>query len=73
MRSRLERRIHALLLGRDGEAQARVTDELPADEILVAAVVRVAERAFERVAEHELEERARRRRETRRAILLEIA
>ena len=68
---RLEGRSHALLLGRDGEAQPRITDELPADEILVAAVVRVAERTLERVAEHELEERRRRRREPRRAVLLD--
>src|SRR5690348_16187587 len=70
---RLELRIHALLLGRHGQAQPRIADELPADEVLIAAVVRVAERAFERVAEHELEKRARRWHEARRAVLLEIA
>src|SRR5689334_5357225 len=70
---RLELRVHALLLRSHGEAQARIADELPADEVSIAAVVRVAERAFERVPEHELEERARRRSETRRAILFEIA
>src|SRR6185503_14007244 len=70
---RLELRVHALLLRSHREAQARIADELPADEVLIAAVVRVAERAFERVPQHELEERARRRREARRAIRFEIA
>src|SRR6185503_8806422 len=70
---RLELRVHALLLGGHREPQSRITDELPADELAIATVVRIAERPFERVTEHELEERARRRRETGRAILLEIA
>ena len=55
---RLSAAAEALLLGRDGEAQPRIAEQLPADEVRVAAVVRIAERALERVAQHELEERA---------------
>src|SRR5690349_1229136 len=69
----LELGVHALLFGRHRQAQTRIADELPADEVLIAAVARIAERAFERVPEHELEERARRRREPGHAIAFEIA
>src|SRR5688572_22935180 len=70
--NRLERRIHALLLGSHREPQPRIADELPTDEVLITAVMRIAERALERVTEHEVEESARRRREARGAVQLEL-
>src|SRR5262245_15358807 len=45
-----------LIDGGDHGAHAGITDEIPADEVRVAAVVRIAERALMRVAEHQREE-----------------
>src|SRR5262245_39859158 len=39
-------RCHALVVGADGEADARIANEIPADEIGVAAVVGITERAL---------------------------
>src|SRR5262249_55257224 len=50
--------LEALLVGGgDHRAHARIADEIPADEVRVAAVVRIAERALMRVVEHKREER----------------
>src|SRR5438105_8990350 len=38
---------HALVIGADSEADAGIADEIPADEIGVAAVIGIAERALD--------------------------
>src|SRR6185436_8111238 len=55
---RLELALLELLLfgGAHHRANAWVGDEIPADEVRVAAVVRIAERALQGVVEHEREE-----------------
>src|SRR5450759_5659508 len=56
---RLQIVLFELLLIRTGHHRpdARVADEIPADEVRVAAVVGIAERALMRVVQHEGEER----------------
>src|SRR5688572_8545967 len=63
--------VEALIARRHGQADARVADEIPAYEIGVAAVVRVAERALNRVRQQEVEEDPRAR-EARRRTRLEL-
>src|SRR6185295_10941451 len=55
---RLGRIFHALVFGANGQLSAGITDEIPAGEVLVAAVDRVAEHAFEREAAHAIEKSA---------------
>src|SRR6267378_6897729 len=57
---RLQRlRLEAFLIRRrHHRADARIGDQIPADEVRVAAVVRIAERALMGVAEHHGEERS---------------
>src|SRR5215831_6971058 len=50
-------RRHALLLGGDHHADAGIPDQIPADEVGVAAVIGIAERALDGVGAHEIEER----------------
>src|SRR5215471_18068344 len=50
------RRFHALFVLADRHAQAGKTDQVPADEIGVAAVIGIAERALDRMGAHEIEE-----------------
>src|SRR5262245_23322248 len=49
--------IQLLLITGHGQAHARVANEIPAGEIRVAAVVRIAKRSLDRVRENEVEER----------------
>src|SRR5262245_43330612 len=74
--SRLPHRLrlyaHALLLGGDGEAQAGIAEHVPADEVGVAAVIRIAERALDGVGAHEREERRGVRREAGGDVLLHL-
>ena len=51
------RRGHALIGGRHVEADTRIANEIPANEVRVAAVCRIAERALYRVRAHEREKR----------------
>src|SRR5688572_21881923 len=69
----LHARADPLLHGRDGQLDAGEPDEVPADEVGVAAVVGIAEHALERVLEHRLEERVGARGEPRRRAGLELA
>src|SRR5262249_62208607 len=64
--------VHALLVGGDYQAQAGVTDQIPADEIGIAAVVGIAERALDGVGAHEVEERRGVRRKTGGDVLLHV-
>src|SRR5688572_22294448 len=50
-------RRHLLIGGRHVEADTRIANQIPANEIRVAAVCRIAERALYRVPTHEREER----------------
>src|SRR4051794_27638859 len=50
-------RLHALLVGGDSKPDAGIADQVPADEIGVAAVIGIAERALDGVGAHEREER----------------
>ena len=45
-----------LIFGRDVEANAGIADQIPADEVRVAAVKRIAKRALQRVRAHHVEE-----------------
>src|SRR5262245_15718263 len=47
---------HALLVGGDYQSQAGIADQIPADEVGVAAVIGIAERALDGVGAHEVEE-----------------
>src|SRR5689334_9400660 len=58
----LGRILHALVLGANGEFRAGITDQIPAGEVLVAPVDRIAEHAFEREAAHSIEKAAQVRR-----------
>ena len=49
--------VEALLVGRHRKPDARVAQEIPADEVAVAAVEGIAEGALERVVQHQVEER----------------
>src|SRR6185295_1981980 len=55
----LERDAHLLLVGGDDRPHAGIAEEIPADEVVVAAVERIAERALDGVRAHEREERRR--------------
>src|SRR3984893_6443527 len=48
---------HALLVGADRHSQARIADQVPADEIRIAPVIGIAERALEGVGAGQIEER----------------
>ena len=48
---------HALIGGRHVEPHTRIANQIPADEVRVAAIGRIAERALNRVRAHEREER----------------
>src|SRR6185436_12581379 len=54
-------------------AHARIADEVPSGEVHIAAVVRVAERALNRVREHQAEEGGGAWREARAYVALEVA
>src|SRR5262245_64676402 len=47
---------HALLVGGDHQSQAGIANQIPADEVGVAAVIGIAERALDGVCAHEVEE-----------------
>ena len=53
------RHFQPLFLGRDRHAYARIADQIPTDEVRIAAVVRIGQGAFDRVAAYEIEERRR--------------
>src|SRR5690348_5501125 len=50
--------LHALVFRAIGEFGTRITDEIPAGEVLVAAIVRIAEHSFECEAAHAIEKAA---------------
>src|SRR5690348_13393109 len=60
---RRDPRAHLLFRGRDRRANARIADQIPADEVGVASVIRIAERPFDRVRTHQVEEDCGRPRE----------
>src|ERR1700704_5097643 len=63
---------HALVIGAHRQADAGIADEIPADEVGVAAVVRIAERALDRVRADKIEEGSGVGRKARGHILLEV-
>src|SRR5688572_17034080 len=63
--------VERLLLRLEVQLDAGEAEQVPADELLVAAVERVAERPLERVLADGLEERRRARHEARRQVPLE--
>src|SRR5262245_60810764 len=68
----LRPRRHALVLGADGKPDTGIADEIPANEIGVAAVIRIAERALDGVRAQEREEGGRVGREAGGDILLKV-
>src|SRR4029079_10004542 len=50
-------RLHALLVGGARRPDAGIADQVPADEVGVAAVIGIAERALDGVGAHQREER----------------
>src|SRR5262245_1435956 len=63
---------HALVLGAHRQADAGIADENPADEVGVAPVIGIAERALDRVRAQESEKRSSVGRKTGGDILLEV-
>ena len=49
--------VQALIICGDREPDARVADQIPPDEIRVPAVIRVGERALDRMRPHQVEKR----------------
>ena len=62
----------ALILCRHVRAHAGIADQIPADEVGVAAVIRIAERALQRVRAHHREERGGAAREPGRRAGLDV-
>ena len=65
--------VEALFGGCHRETNTWIADQIPSGEVRVAAVVRIAERALNRVREHEVEERGRVRRKARDRIAFDVA
>src|SRR4029077_9636907 len=55
---RFGRSLHTLVLRADGKLRARLTDQIPAREVRVPAIDRIAEHALEREAAHAIKEPA---------------
>src|SRR6516162_6005881 len=56
---RLDGGTHLLHVGTGGEAWPRITDQIPSSEVLVAAIVRVSEHAFQHEPPRPVEEGSR--------------
>src|SRR4029077_12603663 len=65
-------RLHALLVGGDRQPDAGIADQVPADEVGVAAVIGIAERALDGVGAHEGKERGGAGGEAGRDVLLHV-
>src|SRR5262249_49359964 len=63
---------HALVVRPDGGPDSGIANEIPADEIGVAAVIGIAERALDGVGTQEIEERGRIGREAGGDVLLQV-
>src|SRR5215475_4586373 len=70
--NRFRSRRHALVVGAHRQADAGIADEIPTNEVGVATVVRIAERALDRVRAQQVEERCCIGREARSDVLLEV-
>src|SRR5215813_13571753 len=70
--NRLGSHRHALVVGAHRQADAGIADEIPADEIGVATVVRITERALNGVRADEIEECCRVGRKAGGDVLLEV-
>src|SRR5262245_23258635 len=70
--NRLGSHRHALVVGAHRQPDAGIADEIPADEVGVAAVIGIAERALNGVRADEIEERCCVRRKAGGDVLLEV-
>src|SRR5262245_17515297 len=64
---------HALVVLGDRHAEPGAADEIPADEVRIPAIIRIAEHALDRMGPNQVKEGGGRRREPLSGILLHIA